>query len=478
MIRRLAILLLTWASALPAAGPPPNILFIYSDDQAAWTIGAYGNAQASTPNFDRLASEGARFTQAFAVTPVCSPARAEVMSSRYGSEVGILDFLAHSGHGKIKYDSEAGLATRFPTFPRILRDGGYQTALAGKWHLGDTDAFHPRQHGFDWFTGFRDGRLPVTNPELEIDGKLEQSDGFTDELLTEHALRFLQERHPDRPFFLAVHYRAPHSPWKPVLPQDEAPYRDREMTLPQPQHPGLDRKKVKSMMAEYLASVSSIDRNTGRLLNALEQLGLAHNTVVILTSDHGYNMGHNGIWHKGNGIWATRKLPLQQPDIERKYRPNLYDESMRVPLLVRWPGVVKPGTVIERVVTNLDWFPTLVSMSRLPPPEGALLRGRDFTPLLLGEDVPWNDELYGEYSMVNYGIADMRCLRTANWKLVVDFHNRSRDELYNLLEDPAEGRNLIEETTPEIVDTRKKLLRRLHQCRQAVTAGLPIPPGS
>ncbi len=454
------------------ASAAPNILFIYTDDQAAWTVGAYGNDQAHTPNLDRLASEGVRMTQAFSVTPVCSPSRAELMTSRYGTELGIVDFLPDANH-KLGHDASVGLSPDIPSFPQVLGKGGYQNALIGKWHLGYTERFHPTENGFEYFAGFQGGGTSVKDPSLEVNGEIKKYEGLTGDLLTEQAIGFLRQRDEKRPFFLAVHYRSPHAAWTPVAPEDAAPYKGKDMRLPEPDYPDLDTKRIKRMMAEYLASVSGVDRNVGQLLATLKELALVENTIVIFSADHGYNMGHNGIHHKGNGIWATKKPPVILPDIDPKYRPNLYDQSMHVPLLVRWPGVVQAGSVRDQVVTNLDWFPTLVSMAGLKMPDGITVRGRDFTPLLKGENIPWDPELYGEYSMTNYAIADMRCLRTPDWKLVVDFHNRERDELYDLKNDPAENHNLIADSRAEVQAMKQKLFDRLLARKQALS---PPPP--
>ncbi len=457
-----------------AGAERPNILFVFTDDQASWALGASGNAEAHTPNLDRLTAEGARFTNAFSVTPVCSPSRVELMTSRYGTEMGILDFLAAPDHSKIAYDPEAGIPAEAPTFPEVLTAAGYYTGLVGKWHLGQVDRFHPTKHGYAWFAGFREGGTVVKDPVLEIEGKQTPFKGLTVDVLTDQAISFLKERPADRPFLLSVHYRSPHGPWKPVAPEDEAPYDAAMMTLPHPDYPNLDVKSVKKKMADYLASVSGVDRNVGRLMETLDALGLRENTVVIFSSDHGYNMGHNGIHHKGNGIWATKPLPPALPDIEQRMRPNLYDQSMRVPLIVRWPGVVAPGSEIAETVTNLDWFPTLVAMAGAGEkvPDGAFIRGRDFTPLLKGESIDgWDNDLYGEYSMINYGIADMRCVRTPEWKLVVDFHNRDRDELYDLKNDPDETTNLIASEDAAVVKVKAELLERLMKAKAAVAKG-------
>jgi uncharacterized sulfatase len=198
-------------------------------------------------------------------------------------------------------------------------------------------------------------------------------------------------------------------------------------------------------MREYLASIASIDRNLGRLLAKLDELGVADRTVVILTSDHGYNMGHHGLWSKGNALWALQKTPAQQwPHIPANRRPNMFDTSLKAPLVIRWPGVVRPGTTITRTVSNLDWFPTICDMAGAEVPAGTVLRGRSIVPLLRGESVEWNDDLYGEYNMLNGAQTGMRAYRTPQWKLMRDFKNPGRAELYNLVKDPGETVNLID----------------------------------
>jgi len=461
---------LAFVAAPLNAAQRPNILFIFTDDQASWALGSSGNSQAFTPNLDRLAKQGAMFSNAFVVTPVCSPSRVELMTSRYGTEMDVIDFLVMPRHQRLKYDPDHGLPARVTTFPEVLAAAGYQTALVGKWHLGQEPHFHPLRHGYEYFAGFLEGGTVVSNPTLEIAGKQAPCEGLTVDVLTEQAERFMERRDRARPFFLSLHYRSPHGPWKPVAEDDEAPYRDLDMKLPHPDYPDLNTPKVKNMMAAYLASVRGVDRNVGRLMKFLEDKGLDRNTIVIFTSDHGYNMGHNGIHHKGNGIWATKKLPKPLPDIEARMRPNLYDLSMRVPLLVRWPGVTRPGQRVHEIVSNLDWYPTLVRVAGARTPADTLIRGRDFTPLLRGEVVSWDDVLYGEYSMINYGIADMRCLRTPAWKLVVDFHNRDRDELYDLRKDPEETTNLIDVTDPRVRRAKQQLLADLLKRKAAIAA--------
>jgi arylsulfatase A-like enzyme len=454
--RRVYLLLLLGGCVVAAAAATarrPNIVFIYTDDQASWTLGCYGNPLAHTPHLDRLAQQGAKLTNALVATPVCSPARASLFSSRYGSEVGILDFIANPGHKEYTPEVGAiGLEAKFPTFPELLGRAGYATALVGKWHLGDwaddpQKRYHPTNRGFEFFMGLTGGGTSTSNPTLEKDGVVRKFEGLTDDILTGEAINYLERQAATRPFFLFLGLRAPHSQYLPVAPEDAAPYANLDPAIPNPDYPDLNVANVKKMMREYLSSVTGIDRNVGRVLAALDRLKLADDTVVIFSSDHGYNMGHNGIWHKGNGIWATKSLPPPTPRISRRYRPNLYDHSLRVPALVRWPGAIKPGTVIAQTVSNLDWFPTILALAGVPLPPDVIVRGRDALPLLRGASVAtWDNDFYAEYSMRVYAQTDMRAYRTERWKLVRDFLNPARDELYDLRADPEESKNRIGDT--------------------------------
>ncbi len=433
----------------------PNILFIYTDDQAPWALGVSGNPQALTPHLDQLAREGAYLPNSFVTTPVCSPARASLMTSQYASEYGILDFIPQPGHKLYNPDEVVGLPPESITFAEVLSRAGYVNGLIGKWHLGDWTAtndkrYHPLNHGFHYFMGLTGGGTTPEHPTLEKEGVVQTVEGLTTDILTDHALAFIRDN-AARPFMLSLHYRAPHGAWLPVADEDWASYQDMDIQLPDPDYPDLDVERVKRMMREYLASTSGVDRNVGRLLKQLDALQLTDNTIVIFTSDHGYNMGHHGITHKGNGIWVTRTDHPATDNIAENSRPNLYDNSLKVPTLVRWPGVIKPGTLIEETVSSLDWYPTIVEMAATQIPAGKIIRGKSIVPLLKGEAVEnWDNDFYAEYSMINYSKAYMRAYRTPTWKLMRDFLNPGRDELYNLAEDPEEKINRIDDTGEEI----------------------------
>ncbi len=453
-----AVLILAgWVSSTRAA--QPNILFIFTDDQAPWALGVSGNRLAKTPHMDRIAREGAYLPNAYTVTPVCSPSRASLMTSRYGTEVGITDWI-HP-----RSEAQLGLDPKLPVWPRQLQKAGYHTGLVGKWHLGRQDKQHPTRYGFDHFMGHREGGWSSVNPTLEKDGKNQKFEGLTADVLADEALGFIRShvKSPsDSPFLLCWHTRAPHARWLPVAPEDMAPYKGVDVPIPNPNFPNLDVPRVKRMTREYLASVRSVDRNVGRILKMLDELKLASNTIVIFSSDHGYSMGHNGIWHKGNGHWVLKPPPPAKPNIPRGQRPNMYDNSIKVPTMIRWPGVIKPGTVVPQTVSNLDWFPTILAMAGVKTQPSWKLRGRDFTLLLKGrKPADWDNTYYAQYSTHHQSRTHMRMISTGQWKLIRDFLNPSRDELYHLEKDPAEANNLVGSTDPKVRSVLSDLHRRL-----------------
>lgn len=451
---------------------PPNIIFIYTDDQADWGLGRSGNAQIHTPNLDRLASEGAYLPNSFVTTPVCSPARVSLMTSQYASEHNVLDFIPQIGHRLYDPETEIGLSSESITFPEVLKEAGYQTGLVGKWHVGiwteeGSKKYHPTNHGYDYFMGLNGGGTTPVDPQLEVDGKMQQFKGLTTDILTDYAMEFIRNS-DDKPFLLSLHYRAPHAKWLPVADEDWAPYDMLDPEIPNPNYPDLDIEKVKRKMKEYMASISGIDRNVGRILALLEVMGLEEETIVIFTSDHGYNMGHNGIEHKGNGYWILNTEVPAQGNLAKNSRPNLYDNSLKVPAIIKWPGVTKPGLVIEENFMSLDWYPTIVEMAGTVLPKGQPIRGRSLVPLLNVENIIWNNDIYSEYSMINYSNAYMRSYRTPEWKLVRDFLNPERDELYHISLDPEENVNLIHDSRQEIRETIENLHNKIVEKMQEI----------
>jgi uncharacterized sulfatase len=425
----LAYLVIAGSTAPGTAAAPErlNIISIVTDDQARWSVGAYGNREARTPNMDRLAREGARFLNAFVPTPVCSPSRASFLTGLYGTQVGITDWIA-----PVEANAGLGLSPRTTTWPEVLRQHGYRTALIGKWHLGMQPPFHPTRHGLEHFFGFLGGGNRPMDPTLEVNGREVLLKGPLPDLLVDDAVRFV-EINRARPFAMLLHFRAPHLPYGPVPQEDAAPFRDLDPTVPTAQ--GVDSAQIKRWTRDYHASIHSVDRNIGRLLAKLDELDLSRNTIVLFTSDHGYMIGHHGLNTKGNAQWIAGGVAGPK-------RPNMFEESIRVPLIVRWPGVVRSGMEIAEPVSNIDTFASVLGMLDLRPPEGVKQEGMDLSPLLRGRKVPWRDTIFGQYDLHNGGLAYMRMIRTHDWKLVRHHRVNGLDELYHLAEDPGETRNL------------------------------------
>ena len=434
----------------------PNIVFIMTDDQAPWALGVV-DPNVRTPNLDLLCRQGARFPNFFGVSAVCSPCRASVMTGKYSSEVGIPDYITPS-------DRKTGLDPAETTWPGVLSEAGYRTSLIGKWHLGGSDRHHPTRFGYDEFIGFRHGAGISKDPVVEVDAKETRIEGYTPDILTDFAIDFVQ-RDRSEPFMLSLHYWAPHAntenrtpdgdrTWLPVRDEDWNPFKDMDPVLPNPDYPKLDIPRLIRMTREYCASVSSVDRNVGRLMKALSNNGLEESTVVIFTSDNGFNMGHNGIWHKGNGRWILKD--------NRGDRPNLYDNSLRVPAIIRWPKVVPGGGVIEQTASHLDWFPTLVEITGSPCDE-EIVRGRSLLPILRGRKVSWSNDIFAQYSMWEWNQtgAKLRAFRSRGWKIVMDFVETVDDELYNLDEDPRETTNRMDSKDPMAVKMRGLLERSM-----------------
>ncbi|MFM9960040.1 MAG: sulfatase [Planctomycetaceae bacterium] len=451
----LVVVLMLPSTLLAADAARPNVLFIVTDDQAEWAMSCSGHPDAKTPHLDRIAREGVRLTNCFTPTPVCSPSRVAILASRYGTEVGILDWLNPNK------EPERGLNPKTPAWPRLLAAAGYRTGLIGKWHLGLKDEFHPSVFGYQYFMGFRGGGNSPRNPELEIDGRVRKVEGFGVDLLTDDALKFLQ-REPGEPFALSLHFREPHAPYAPVPESEQRAFAELDPQVPNPDFPKLDTARVKKLTREYLASVAAVDRNVGRLLDELDRLKLSDNTLVIFTSDHGYNIGHHGVLHKGNAAWILTENPPGTKNVPAPQRPNLFDTSLRVPAVIRWPGRVPAGRVVNRTVTHLDWFPTLLAATGVALPEGTRIRGQSVLNLLRGEGTfDRSDDLYSEYSVQHTMRADMRSYRTAAWKLKRDFLNPDRNELYDLRTDPGETTNLSASDGLEATAAFAELTRRI-----------------
>ena len=458
MKRRIAIaaaLLLQLFSSLQAQ-MKYNVVSIVTDDQARWSVGAYGNHEAITPNMDRLAREGVKFNNAFVTTPVCSPSRVAFLTGLYGTQVGITDYLTPDEGA-----AGRGLPKTATTWPQVLQRNGYKTALFGKYHLGTRPEFHPTKRGFDYFMGSQQGSFAPMNPKLEVNGQIVEVKGAGSDIVMDEAVRWIKTNQ-DKPFAALIHFREPHTPYGPMPDEDTRLFANLDPTIPNQR--GLDPSHVKRLYRAYYAAVHAVDRNLGKLLALLDRLNLSGKTIVMFQSDHGYNIGHHGIETKGNGYWIAG-------GVNGPKRPNMWDTSLRIPLLIHWPGVAKPGSEINETVLNLDMFASVLGMLNVKMPANVKQNGMDFSPLLRGEQVTnWRTEFFGQYDLHNVGLAYMRMLRTNDWKLVRYYHANELDELYDLKNDPGETKNLYRDE--KLRDIRTQLQQRLEANLRAI--GDPI----
>lgn len=446
--RSLAALMLLLAVSIPGRAataadgpsvPRQNLIILLADDLAGWAVGSYGNHEVRTPNLDRLATGGMRFTNAFATTPVCTASRAMLLTGLETVQLGTLnDATSDAPLGAMPYGA--------PSWAREAAHHGYRTALIGKWHLGDEPERSPTRYGFDYFFGFRGGSNLSKDPFLARgEGRYLRQSGFTDDILTDDAVKFLTEN-ARRPFVLLLAYRAPHLPYLPAPAEDLAAVRDVDPAVPDLGDGGIAGTKeaytsyLKTQRRQYYANIHTVDRNVGRLLEAMERLGLSQNTTLMFTSDNGYLLGQRGLFNKGPAA------PIQYdmyPDNRQLWVINLWEPSIRVPLIVRGPGVAPQGLVRNEFVTLVDFYRTILGILSIPVPDGSPVGGRDFSELLRGRQIPWRDAVFGQYTSDRIGNTEfLRMIRTDRWKLVVSYLNPSASRLYDLRNDPDELDNL------------------------------------
>ncbi len=467
---------------LPAA-QPPNILFIMSDDHAAHAISAYGSRVNTTPSLDRLGKEGMRFDRCFAVNSICTPSRATILTGKYSHINGTPVFNRFDGSQ--------------PTVAKYLQAAGYHTGMIGKWHLGSDPT------GFDSWTILPGQGLYFDPAFLDVHGR-RVIKGYVTGIITDLALDFLRERPKDKPFFLMCHHKAPHRSWEPepkyrnsfaarkipeptTLRDDyetrsdaikecqqkvftDLTRRDLKLTPPadlegparnawlgvKPTEvetvidgvskkltgAALDAWKYQRYMQDYLACIQSVDDSVGRLLEYLDTEKLATNTIVIYTSDQGFFLGDHGLYDKR----------------------FMYEPSIRMPFLVRWPGHIQPGTVQTALAINPDFAPTFMDAAGLKVPDD--MQGVSLIPLFLGKKPEnWRTGFYYRYyhdpgdhnTRAHYG------LRAETHKLIY-FWKKDQWEMFNLLTDPDEMHNLYSE--PAQQETVKALKAELYRLKK------------
>lgn len=462
----------------PASAAQPGFLFILVDDLGYMDIGA-NNPETfyETPNIDRLAAEGMRFTSGYAANPVCSPTRYSIMTGKHPSRVDATNFFAGKRAGRFE---PAPLNDRMPlsevTLAEALKQGGYATFFAGKWHLGPSEEFWPERQGFDvnkggWRAGgpFRAGKYfsPYANPRLKDGPKGEH----LPHRLASETMDFIRE-HKAEPFLAYLSFYSVHTPL--MAPKELVEkYRQKAVRLglegreefateEQVWPDARDGRRVRILQkhAVYAAMMESMDRNVGRILDLLKDLGIDDNTVVFFMSDNGGLSTSEGL--------PTSNLPL------RGGKGWLYEGGIREPWLIKWPGVTRPGSTSDWPVVSMDFYPTMLEMAGLPPRPEQHLDGVSLVPILKGGGTPERDALFWHYPHYsNQGGFPGGAVRMGDWKLIERFEDGSV-QLYHLKNDIGERKDLADRHAGRVNEMR----RRLHAFYREVDAKFLQPkPG-
>jgi arylsulfatase A-like enzyme len=446
-----------------------NFVFFLIDDMGWTDLGCYGSSFYETPNIDRLASEGVRFTEAYASCPVCSPTRASIMTGKYPARLNLTDWIPGRQANRVlpsekligpQFEQQLPLSER--TIAESLKDAGYATGSIGKWHLG-SDGYLPEDQGFDINAGgFRLGYppggffSPYQNPKLE-DGP--EGENLTDRL-TDEAIRFL-EANRDQPFFLFMSYYAVHNPMQ-AKPELVAKYEQKARDLEPASEPkflpeGKHSNRQLQDHPVYAAMIETLDTNIGRIMRNIDELGKRENTVVLFVSDNGGLSTAEGS--------PTSNLPL------RAGKGWLYEGGIRVPLIVRAPGLTKPGTECPVPVTSTDFYPTMLQLAGLSPDPGQHPDGMSLVPLLEGRSSLQRERLFWHYPHYsNQGGAPSGAVRSGDYKLI-EFYEEDRVELYNLREDVGETTDVA----GPMPERARELRQALHEWRVEMQARMPVP---
>jgi len=439
----------------------PNIIFIMADDHSTDAISCYGSSINKTPNIDRLAREGMKSLNCFCTNSICVPSRATILTGKYGHITGV------TGN---RIPLEPGQTT----FPKLLQAAGYQTAMIGKWHL------RSEPQGFDYYSILSGAQQQGTyyDPAFNENGREKILKGYTTDIITDVSMDWLENRSKEKPFLLMCHHKAPHRKWKPDkkhaslyegidIPEPETFNDDyatrsdaaiqQEMTIEHhldkndlkvepPKNltkEQLKKWKYQRYIKDYLRCVASIDDNVGRLLKYLDDAYLTDNTVVIYTSDQGFFLGDHG--------WFDKRF--------------MYEESLRMPFLIRYPKTIKPGTTCDEMILNLDFAPTILELAKADKPSD--MQGESFKNILQGKKVErWRKSMYYHYS--DYPAAHMvkkhYGIRTDRYKLIHFYHDIDAWELYDLKNDLDELNNVYDD--PGYIEVVKKLKEELESLQK------------
>lgn len=444
----------------------PNVLVILTDDQRWDAMSCAGHPLLKTPNLDRLAREGARFENAFVTTSLCSPSRASMLSGLYAHRHGVLNNFTE-------------YPDALPSYPKALRQAGYTTAYFGKWHMGETNAA-PRS-GFDfWMSHAGQGRY--FDNEWNMNGKTRFIKGYYTTVVTEHAVEWLKQKH-EKPFLLVLGQKAPHG--GPIEPEPKFEHSFDHLQIPRPPNyhawkdgkpewlaqsfptwhgaggPLYNYKDYDKFVRAYLGTLLSVDESVGFLYETLRDCGLLDETLIIFTSDNGFALGEHG----------------------RVDKRTMYEESIRVPLLARYPRLIRPGTRVRQMVLNVDLAPSIMDICGAKPLED--IDGRSWQPLLRGMRSAWRESFvyfYNYESEFPY-TPNVRGVRTADWKYIRYPHgdsgpDRHKAELYHVFNDPLEIHNLVDDprAANKLAELKKEYDRLLKR-HKAMPDKMPLDGG-
>lgn len=438
-----------WAAHVQAADTPrPNFVFLYTDDQRWDALGVVQREHGErgrfpwirTPHMDRLAAEGVRFRNAFVVNSLCAPSRASFLTGCYGHVNGIVNNHTQFNEKNVTHAS-------------MLRAAGYKTAYLGKWHMDGQSGQRP---GFDFSASFV-GQGRYVDCPIEVNGKATPSKGWVDDVTTEYAVNFIKENQ-EKPFLLVLGFKACHGPFDPPERHKNTYAGEMARTVPNLKTPAIYRPDAKPKEEQdgkvptnlnYFRCIAAADDNVGKVLKALDDLKLADNTVVIFSSDNGYYLGEHGLGDKRSG----------------------YDESMRIPMIVRYPKLGKKGVALDQMALNVDLAPTLLDFAGVPIPKE--MHGRSWKPLLEGKHADWrNAFFYCYFYERNFPTPTVTAVRTDKAKLVKYPGKDEWTEVFDLEKDPYEIHNLAKD--PAAAMLRKDL--EAEYDRQSKAIDFRIPP--
>ena len=444
------------AGAANAAESPrrPNVVFILADDLGYTDVACYGSKYYETPNIDRMAAQGVRFTNGTTCGPNCQPTRAALMSGQYGPRTGIytvgsIDRFDWKGRPMRPVDNVESLPLEKVTLARSLKEAGYATGFFGKWHLGQSGEYHPSRRGFDEAIVSMGKHFDFnTSPKVDY-----PPGTYLADFLTDRAVDFIA-RHKDRPFLLCLHHFGVHSPYE-AKPELVAKFKDKP---PAGGHHD----------PTYAAMLASVDESVGRVLKALDDLKLSDDTLVVFTSDNGGVGGYAraGV-QKGNGV--TDNAPL------RGGKGMLYEGGVRVPYVFRWPGKIKAGSACDRPINSVDLYPTLLELSGGKAPEGQVLDGESYLRVLTAPEsatprgpLYWHFPGYLGAGQGGWRTTPVGVIREGDWKLM-EFFETGKRELYNLRDDVGETTDLARDMPDRVKALRDKML----DWRRSVRAPMP-----